>query len=167
MEDTLQTILRLGDELEAIDSQIQEHDTHIKTLKERKKQIQEQQLPDMMDDLSLEELALTSGKKIKAVDFVAARVSDPETAYKWLEDTNNAGIIKNKIQINLNTGFNRVAELVKEDLANRGVGYMESKNIHHSTLNSFIKEALNNPELSQTLPKQAFGVYEARRVVFK
>tara|TARA_R110002012_G_scaffold217171_2_gene388323 strand:- start:469 stop:972 length:504 start_codon:yes stop_codon:yes gene_type:complete len=167
MEDTLQTILSLGDEMEGINAQIQEHDTHIKTLKERKKQIEEQQLPDMMDELNLEELALTSGKKIKAIDFVAARVSDPEAAYRWLEETNNAGIIKNKIQINLNTGSNRITELIKEDLANRGVGYMESKNIHHSTLNSFVKEALNNPELSQTLPKKAFGVYEARKVVFK
>jgi hypothetical protein len=167
MQDTLKTILTLGDELEVLDSKIQQYEVTIKTLKKRKTEIQDNQLPDMMDELNLEECKLRSGKKIKAIDFVATKITDPNAAHNWLRDTNNSGIIKNTITINLSNGSDALAVRIKADLENKGVGYIESEKIHHSTLKSFVTEALNNSELSQTLPKQAFGIYEARRVVFK
>ena len=57
--------------------------------------------------------------------------------------------------------------MIKEDLRTRGVLFDHKQTVHPSTLKSFVTEALNNPDLRDQLPREAFGVYEARKVTFR
>lgn len=167
MTDTLDTILELGDRLQALKQRLQEEEETVSETKNQVKQLEEIDIPQLMDERNLEELRLNSGKKIKVKDFVQTRLKDAKTAIQWLRDTNNDGIIKNEIKVSLDRGQDDRAEMIKEDLKLRGVVFDHSQTVHHSTLKAFVTEALSNPELRDQLPREAFGVYESRKVTFK
>jgi hypothetical protein len=93
-----------------------------------------------MDQAGVDTLKLTNGRKIAIQEFVDARITDPNTAFDWLRDTNN--------------------ESLKE---NHNVDAVSKISIHNMTLKSFCRDALDNPELAETLPKKAFGIYEGKR----
>ena len=165
--DTLIQINELGKQLEAL---IKKNTDALDQISARKgiiTKIQDEILPELMDEGGIEEITLQSGSKIQAFDFVAARLKDQNTAFEWLRSTQNEGIIKNVIKVSLGRGEDQLAHQVKETLTSQGASFSESETIHHSTLTAFVKESLKNPELSETIPKEAFGVYEARRVIFK
>ena len=120
-----------------------------------------------MDERCLQELRLASGHIIKVGDFIQTKIKDTSVAYDWLRETNNDGIIKNEIKVTLDRGQDDRVDMIKEDLKTRGVEYDHKQTVHPATLKSFVTEALSNPELRDQLPKEAFGVYEARKVTFK
>ena len=82
-------------------------------------------------------------------------------------DSNNDGIIKNEINVKLDRGQDDRSKRIMDALDSDGIPYSYKQTVHPSTLKAFITEALQNPDLAETLPKEVFSVYEARRVKFK
>lgn len=167
MTDTLDTILSLADNLRALKQELQDHEVRVIATKSKIAQLEEVDIPQLMDERNLEELRLASGHIIKVGDLIRTKIKDTAVAYKWLRATNNDGIIKNEIKVTLDRGQDDRVEMIKEDLNTRGVEYDHKQTVHPATLKSFVTEALNNPELRDQLPRTAFGVYEARKVTFK
>ena len=167
MSNTLEEIKTLGMVLSSYKTELQKQEDELSAVKEMIRRIEEETLPQMMDDLGITDITLEDGSKISCGDFIAAKIKDPATAFKWLQDTDNDGIIKNEVKVVLGRGEDEKAEGVMKLLEEQGIPAKLDKTIHHSTLRAFVKEALDNPELADSLPKAAFGVYEARRVTFK
>ena len=167
MTDTLDTILELGDRLQAFKQRLQEQEDTVSETKNQIRQLEEIDIPQLMDERNLEELRLNDGKKIVVKDFVQARIKNSTAAFQWLHETGNEGIIKNEIKVSLDRGQDERAEMIKEDLKTRGVLFDHKKTVHPATLKAFVKEALSNPELRDQLPREDFGVYESRKVTFK
>ncbi len=167
MTDTLDTILELGDRLQAFKQRLQEQEDAVSETKNQIRQLEEIDIPQLMDERNLEELRLNSGKKIQVKDFIQTRIKNTASAFQWLQETGNDGIIKNEIKVSLDRGQDERAEMIKEDLKTRGVLFDHKKTVHPATLKAFITEALNNPELRDQLPREDFGVYESRKVTFK
>lgn len=154
----------LATELERIDADITEAEVHLSNLKQNRKTIAEEHLPQLMEQAGIDSLSLASGKKIAVQEFVDAKIKDPNVAFQWLRETNNDSIIKNEISVSLGRGDDALAQEIistlkdKHDIeANVRVG------IHNMTLKSFCRDALDNPELAETLPKEAFGIYQGKR----
>ncbi len=167
MTDTLDTIMRLGERLQDLKDQLDGKETEVSELKEQIRQLEEVDIPQLMDERGLEEMRLRSGKRIKVGDFIQARIKHTKEAFQWLGGTNNDGIIKNGIKVSLDRGKDEREEMIKEDLRTRGVLFDHKQTVHPSTLKSFVTEALNNPDLRDQLPREAFGVYAARKVTFR
>jgi len=154
----------LATELERFDAEILEVEVQLSNLKQNRKTIAEEHLPQLMEQAGIDSLSLASGKKIAIQEFVDAKIKDPNTAFQWLRETNNDSIIKNEISVSLGRGDDALAQEIistlkeKHDIeANVRVG------IHNMTLKSFCRDALDNPELAETLPKDAFGIYQGKR----
>ena len=157
-------LTQLADELDALEAKIRETECELSTLKQARKTIAEQHLPDLMNQAGVDTLKLTNGRKIAIQDFVDARITDPSVAFDWLRETNNESIIKNNINIELGRGDNALAQQIIESLKeNHDVDAVSKISIHNMTLKSFCRDALDNPELAETLPKKAFGIYEGKR----
>jgi len=112
-----------------------------KELKEQKQLLQEietQTIPDLMDEMGLESVALLDGTKLTVKPFVAAHISkDHEAeAFQWLEDHGYGDIIKERTVVN----------------------------VHPSTLKAWAKERV---ESGDNIPDDLFGVYVGRRAVLK
>lgn len=165
----LSTLQSKGQELARLKQHLQEHEDHVTSTKEAIRQIEEDHLPQLMMEEGVEGLDLLDGGRIELKDFVQASipVAYKREAFEWLRETHNDGIIKNEIKVMLDRGADERANQVKEALAAQGVAFDHKESIHHSTLKAFCTEALNNPELRDTLPRHAFGIHEGRKVVFK
>lgn len=167
MPTTLEQITTLGEALQQYKQSLEHRLSQVEELKEHIRQIEEDVLPELMDEQGIEDMTLSCGAKISCKDFVVARIKDQETAFDWLRDTNNEGIIKNEIKIELARGDDEQAQRVSDLLDEKGIPATRKETIHYQTLNAFIREAVNDPELNESLPKEAFGVYETRKVTIK
>lgn len=162
--DDLTQINSLGKELNNLDNRILEKEAEISNLKQARKRIAEELIPELMGKHGLKLIQLDDETKIRVDDFVDARIKDPSTAFKWLEDTNNDSIIKNQITINLGLGDNALVKQIEDKLKEEfGVASDNKITVHHATLKSFCRDALENPELAESLPREAFGIYEGKR----
>lgn len=162
--DDLQEITSLGKSLKDVDDDIAAKEAEVSQLKTIRKQIAEELIPDLMAKNGLKLIQLDDGAKIQINDFVDARIKDPSIAFDWLRDTNNDSIIKNQITISLDRGDDGIAEELTTKLKEEyGIDADRKIAIHHSTLKSFCRDALEDPELAESLPREAFGIYQGQR----
>ncbi len=162
--DDLQEITSLSESLKEADNDIAAKEAELSQLKAIRKQISEELIPDLMNKNGLKLIQLDTGAKIQINDFVDARIKDPGVAFDWLRETNNDSIIKNQITISLDRGDDGVAEEVTTKLKEEfGIDADRKIAIHHATLKSFCRDALEDPELAESLPREAFGIYQGQR----
>jgi len=160
----LSEITELGKALKKLDDDIIDAEIAVSKLKQQRKTIAEEHIPELMSKHGLKLIQLDDDTKIKISDFVDARIVNPDKAFGWLEETNNDSIIKNSITITLGRNENQVAdELVNKLKREYGIDADRKIAVHHATLKSFCRDALDNPELAETLPREAFGIYEGQR----
>ena len=160
----LAEIKELGDSLKDLDNAILNQEAELSNLKTKHKKVAEELLPELMSKSGLKLIQLNDDTKIQLNDFVDARIKDPEAAFDWLRDTNNDSIIKNQITITLDRGDDSIAEELTSKLKEEyDIDADRKIAIHHSTLKSFCRDALDNPELAESLPREAFGIYEGQR----
>jgi hypothetical protein len=163
-QNDLAEIRQLGDTLNELDQSILQAEAEVSNLKQRRKQVAEELLPDLMNKCGLSLIQLNNGAKIQINEFVDARIKDPDVAFQWLRDTNNDSIIKNDITVSLGRGDDALAQQVIATLKeSHDIDAQVRIGIHNMTLKSFCKDALDNPELAESLPREAFGIYEGQR----
>lgn len=167
--DSLTEIQQLGETLSEAKEELKDLETEAAEKKEFIRQLEEVTIPQIMDERGIEEVRLSNGSTIKVGDFIQTRITaaNEAAAFDWLRSTHNDGIIKNEIKVSLDRGDDdRVTEAMQA-LAAMNIDCQHKQTVHPSTLKAFITEALQNPDLAETLPKDVFSVYEARRVKFK
>jgi hypothetical protein len=157
-------LTELADTLVELDSAVTEAEAALSELKQKRRTIAEEHLPQLMEQAGIETLKLSSGKKIAIQDFVDARIKDPIVAFDWLRETNNESIIKNQITIALGRNEDdRAQEIVNKLKREYNIDADQRVTVHNMTLKSFCKDALDNPELAESLPREAFGIYQGKR----
>ena len=162
---TLAEITDLGKVLDDLDQSILQAEVNISDLKSRRKQVAEELLPDLMANSGLKRMQLDNGTIIRVDEFVDAKIKDAVTAFDWLRQTNNESIIKNQITVKLDRGDDDKARQVLQNLKeNHDIDAELKISIHNQTRKSFCRDALDNPELAESLPREAFGIYQGKRV---
>jgi len=157
-------ITLLAQQLKDLNNEIAEAEIQVSTLKDRRKHVAEELLPELMAKQGLKLLQLETGAKIQVDDFVDARIKDPNVAFSWLRETGNDSIIKNKIELNFERNQDTLAqEIINKLKREHDIDADVKIAVHHATLKSFCREALENEELSASLPREAFGIYEGKR----
>jgi len=157
-------ITLLAQQLKDINNEILEAEAKVSTLKDRRKTIAEELIPDRMASHGLKLLELDTGAKIRVDDFVDARIQDPNVAFEWLRETGNDSIIKNKIELTFDRNEDALAQEIINKLKREHDIDADAKiTVHHATLKSFCREALENEELAESLPREAFGIYQGKR----
>lgn len=162
---TANELKTLADTAKIISDQIANLEEQLSDKKSTLKQLIEFDIPEKMRLMQVQEITLDNGLKIKVDGFVDARVKDEETAFQWLHSTGNDGVIKNTVTMNFNTQDSDLANRAVTVLIEAGLGHyvVNKKTIHPATLKKLVRESLEDEELSQSLPKEAFGVYEGKR----
>ena len=160
----LTEITQLGKSLAELDNDILQAEAEVSTLKQKRKHIAEELMPELMNKYGLKLIQLDDGRKIRVDNFVDARIKNPEVAFNWLRDTNNDSIIKNQITVTLGRNEDVKAQAILNTLQREHDVNADAKiSVHNMTLKSFCRDALENPELAESLPREAFGIYEGQR----
>tara|TARA_R110000803_G_scaffold51154_2_gene105878 strand:+ start:664 stop:1221 length:558 start_codon:yes stop_codon:yes gene_type:complete len=166
-KDTLEIIQNYGAALTDLDSDIKDLEEKLSAAKDRFKDIAERKLPELMTDMGIEELKLSDGAVISKKEFVYARIKDPEVCFKWLAEHGEDAIIDNTFTLKFKRGQEAAVKDVEEILSVFNVDYKKDEGVHWKRLETWTKEALADPKLSQSLPREAFGVHEGEIVKFK
>lgn len=125
------------------------------------KQIQEVELPNLLETAGLKSCETLDGKKVNVSEYIRANIPDDKEldAYLWLEDNGHGDIIKDQIVVSYGKGNDDLASELEEFLMKQGVDYTRKRAVHHSTLSSLIKELM---EEGVPVPLDLFGAYRQR-----
>jgi ferritin-like metal-binding protein YciE len=165
-QDTTKQITEIGETLADLFTKKRDIEDALSETQQQIDNIEQRILPDLMDQANLELIKLGNGAIIELKDFVNTRIVDQDTAFAWLKEHGNDGIIKNEIKIAMPRGDNEAAQALSTKLSEEGIPHTLKPSIHHATLKSTVTEILNG-DLRDELPREAFGVSEFRKVVFK
>ena len=107
-------------------------ETLLKNAKETYNQISEQTIPELMQQLELEEIKLRTGEKLSVAKVYHAKIpaNREEEAFEWLRDNELGSIIKDIV--------------------------IKKTNVHHQTLKAVVKERYED---GKDIPEVLFGIY--------
>lgn len=165
-QDTTKQITEIGEKLTSLYASRKLAEEQAAYSQQQIDNIEQRVLPDLMDQANLELIKLGDGSIIELKDFVNTRIVDEATAFAWLREHGSDGIIKNEIKIAMPRGDDEAAKALSTKLHEEGIPHTLKPSIHHATLKSTVTEILNG-DLRDSLPREAFGISEFRKVVFK
>ena len=158
----LSSLIRLSIDAE---KQIKETEDYLKDLKHKKRTIDEEDIPSLMEELGVESLQV-DGNKVSIDKFVSARIPEArkDEAYAFLRSIGEADIIKNEVVVGFNMGQDNVAGAVVDDLTKQGLNPVQKTHIHPMTLKTWAKNRIDN---GQEIDLDLFGVFQGNRAKIK
>jgi hypothetical protein len=113
----------------------------------RARQIQEQTLPALMDEVGVPEIVINDGEeKLKRTEAVFASIPKAEqsNAASWLEENGFGALVKGTFVIKVDKTDEHLRSSVQNVLNQMGVDFEFSSSIHPSTLKAFVRERIEN-----------------------
>ena len=152
-------------QLNNIQQQIEDAEQHLKALKKEKQSIAFEQIPMLMDEMSLERVDV-DGLSVKLKPFVTASIpaDRKQEAFNWLREHGLDDIIKNDIIVSFGRGQDNQAGDVMYDLEQRGFHPEQKTHIHSMTLKAFVRERV---EQGLPIDLDMFGAFVARTAEVK
>ena len=156
--DVLGRISRLADEMHDTDKKIAEAELTVKKLKETHRQIAEEQLPELFEQVGMKELKTLKGLPLKLKSKVFTNISKGRkpTAIAWLDANGQGGMVKRCVIIDFDkTQETKVAALLR--LIGKGwPNHRTELDVHASTVKAFVKRQLED---GKKIPLDIFGVH--------
>ena len=139
--ETGKTLSSLVKQLRSVEMQIEDAESHLKTLKQEKHKLSVENIPALMDEMGVERLDV-DGSVVERKMIVAASIpaANKEAAFDWLRSNGLDDIIKNDITVSFGKGEDNVAGDVVGLLQERGFDPKTKTHVHPSTLKAFVKE---------------------------
>jgi len=128
------------------EKEVAQQEQFLEQLKEELMNIQENQLPDAMNAIGLEEFKLKTGERITVKKQIYASITkaNQQAAFAWLRENNFSDIIKQDIIIRLTGGEDDKAETILKILAEskdlQNFPVTQKPSVHAGTLKSLVKE---------------------------
>lgn len=159
-EEKLKRLGKMCRELISLEGELEVLEKQLTDKKEQIKEVSEYKIPDLMDELDIDEFRLKGGLKVRIKPFYSGKIENPE-CYVWLDENGHADLIKGAIKVAYPRDFDKsklraIAQVARE----LGLSAENEEGVHHSTLNAWIKEMV---ESGQEFPRELFNVYVGRR----
>lgn len=162
---TMEQMVDAANQLLAAEKATEEADAALKAAKEKERQLREEVVPGMFDELGIKKLTLEDGSIFSVKDDVyAAPPADRKSEmYAWLAEHDFDGIIKTEVAVAFGKGeIDKARELVDE-LVGLGVDHaVINQSIHHQTLTAFLRERL--ADMDENAPRVDLDLFGARPV---
>lgn len=156
--DVLGRISRLADEMHATDKEIAEATLKVKKLVEKHRQIAEEQLPELFEQVGMKELTTLRGLPLKLTNKVFTNISKGRkpTAIAWLDANGQGGMVKRCVIIDFDkTQEDKVKALLR--LIDKGWPNNRTElDVHGSTVKAFVKRQLED---GKAIPADVFGIH--------
>lgn len=139
-----------------------EADIKLKEARAKADDIAEQQIPQLMEQIGIEEFTTTSGVRLSVKDIVRTGIPvarRPE-AYKWLEDNGFGDMVKRNIVVGFGRGEGDAAASLIQELDGKGLRTKDEMKVEPQTLKKFVKDRL---EAGQAVPMELFGVRQFKQ----
>jgi len=128
--------------------------------KQEMAKVSEMDIPDLMDELGIDEFKLNNGVRVTVNPFYTGKITSQE-AMEWLDENDYGDIIKGSVTIPYPKGFDQTKlQAVVAAAKQLGLNPDNREEVHHSTLKAWIKEMI---EKGEQFPRELFNVYVGRR----
>lgn len=140
-----------------LDDEIKQAEDFLKDLKFRKRKVNEEDIPMLMEEMGMDSVTV-DGHKVTIRPFVHARIAEDkrDEAFAFLRSIGEGDIIKNDITVSFKQGQDNQAGAVLDDLRGQGLEPVQKTHVHPSTLKSWVKGRI---ESGQDLDFDTFGVF--------
>ena len=138
----------------------------LRKLKEQYRQLSEEDLPQKMTELGMQDLRLEDGSRITIDMFYATRINknNRDAAHAWLREQGHGAIIKNQVSVSFGKGEDDTALETMTLLEKEGLFPDQKESVHPSTLKAFVKERIESGDNAFTPDTQKlFSVYQGKR----
>jgi hypothetical protein len=154
----LQRALKLAELLLAARKHLEAVEAQLKTAKEDVRRLEQEDLPELMQELGLETFKLTTGETIEVKQDIECGISEERRAraHAWLTDNGFGGLIKTEVVAKFGRDERDAAVAAAEKIGGEMV-----ERVHPSTLKSFVKEQM---EAGRAIPFDLFAIHPFNRV---
>ena len=151
--------------LRTVEKDIEDAETHLKSLKQEKHKLSVENIPALMDEMGVERLDV-DGMTVERKMIVAASipVANKEQAFDWLRSNGLDDIIKNDVTCSFGKGEDNVAGDVIGMLRDKGFDPKTKTHVHPSTLRAFVRERIVD---GKPIDLDLFGAFISNTAVIK
>jgi len=144
-------------QMRSVESQIEDTESHLKSLKSEKHKLSTELIPQLMDEMGIERVDV-DGATVSRRMIVSASIPKDrrEEAYDWLRENNLDDIIKNDVTVSFGKGQDNMAGDAVETLREKGFDPEVKTHVHPSTLKAFVRERVEN---GKPLDLDLFGAF--------
>lgn len=158
MSNDLQRAVQLAELLIKLRTKVEDLETQLTTAKADVRRVEQEDLPDLMQELGLETFKLKSGETIEVKPEVDCGISEERRAkaHDWLTINGFGGLIKTEVIAKFGRDERDAAIACAEQIGGEMV-----ERVHPSTLKSFVKEQM---AAGKPVPFDLFGVHPYSKV---
>lgn len=157
--------IQLVHQILSLDERIAKGEELLKLLKEQRRLLVEDHLPDAMLESGVEKLVV-DGHSVEAEQIVTGSIPDvraPE-ACAWLRDHGHGQLVQHTFTINTKRKEDEAATRLRTQLAAQGFEYKEKETVNHMSLKAWAREQIQR---GVALPYDLLGLWVGRRAVIK
>jgi hypothetical protein len=154
----LQRAVQLAELLLKLRENVTRLETELEAAKKDVRRVEQEDLPDLMQELGLETFKLKSGEIIEVKPEVDCGISEERRAkaHDWLTVNGFGGLIKTEVVAKFGRDEREAAVACAEQIGGEMI-----ERVHPSTLKSFVKEQM---AAGKPLPFDLFGVHPYNKV---
>ena len=142
----LGNLSNLIEELGEAQDVVKDLEAQLKVAKHRVQELEERDIPELMEELRMKSFETVSGLKITLEEKIrVGRVKSPE-ALEWAEENGHSGVIKTNVGVSFPRDKREIAKELTEELTRRGVDVKSEAFIEWGTAASLLKELRENGE---------------------
>lgn len=166
--DLLLKISRLANSAVHLENMVRIGEEELDKLRKQLNDLRFETLPSLMLEAGLASFRLTDNSTVKIEDYVQGSLPkgpvERQSAIIVLEQSGGEALIQNQVVASFERKeHNRAIEVARE-LQDRGLNVKVQQDVHHSTLQAFVREKLKRGE---QLAWEKLGIFVGRRAVIK
>lgn len=142
--------------------EVTEAELVLKKAQERRRQLDEFDIPSHMDTLGIKDFTNKAGAKIEIKSAIRASIGNRKAqAFAWLIENKHGGLIKRTVAVAFNVGQGPDATKLIAELRekNVGAGVKQEMKVEAATLTAWARKQLKD---GKDVPADIFGIYEQR-----
>ena len=154
----LQRAVQLAELLLKLRQNVERLETELEAAKKDMRRVEQEDLPDLMQELGLETFKLTTGELIEVKPEVECGISEERRAraHAWLTENGFGGLIKTEVVAKFGREEREAAVACAQQIGGEMI-----ERVHPSTLKSFVKEQM---AAGKPVPFDLFGVHPYNKV---
>lgn len=163
MSNDLQRAVQLAELLIQLREKVTDLEKQLDAAKADVRRVEQEDLPDLMQELGLETFKLKTGELIEVKPEVDCGISEERrsAAHDWLINNGFGGLIKTEVVVTFGHGDQAAASTFAREVAEAGKSPAVVERVHPSTLKSFVKEQMS---AGKPVPFDLFGVHPYSKV---
>jgi hypothetical protein len=182
-EKEIEVIVKLSREMVKLEMRLDQLEIERKETQDKLTKLEMETLPERMAVAGLTQFRLSEGFQIEVAEFIRASIpsqgsiDDAEPgmerdalldrrnkAMGWLKKHNGEALIKNKLTAEFGKGESKAAKKFSQQIEKAGYKSHCEESVNFQTLNSFIRESLQN---GVDVPEEPFSLFQGKKAVIK